>query len=259
MTDRNPYAPPGAVVEITNRAEALSLGTVFTEALRFIVLHWPTVLGAWLIVWVPSALFMSYQDYFVIDEDDFRSSFRMANLFDSFIGIVASGAVVAAMHAYYQREPVRLGESLAASFTSWPRIWITRTLLTIGLLLGLVLLVAPGVYLGVRWALAVNVAVVEQRAAVSALRRSWELTKDCSLVVLLIGLIHWSAVLGGIVIWAIVLGVLELDHWLLDAILTVCFNGLHLFFLICLGCVYQSITTAAEATPGEPAPASDFS
>ena len=50
-------------------------------------------------------------------------------------------------------------------------------LYTVVVALGLVLLIVPGVYVGLRWVFAPQIIVEENAGALSSLRRSWEITR----------------------------------------------------------------------------------
>ena len=50
-------------------------------------------------------------------------------------------------------------------------------LYTVIVALGLVLLIVPGVYVGLRWVFAPQIIVEENASALSSLRRSWEITR----------------------------------------------------------------------------------
>ncbi len=109
----------------------------------------------------------------------FRSAFTGAGLLSVLIG-AAAGAVLTAMIAVIAADTV-LGRPTGAG-AAWrrvrPLVWrllVIGVITTIGPLLGLLLLVVPGVFLWGAWALAVPAMVLERAGVAGSLRRSWRL------------------------------------------------------------------------------------
>ena len=86
-------------------------------------------------------------------------------------------------------QPMRPGEILSTALELYRRTW--RTLLTAGCLL----LVIPGIYVGVQLAASIPALVVEGRRGRSALARSWRLVEG-----------QWWHAFGTIVLAWLVLG-----------------------------------------------------
>jgi hypothetical protein len=71
----------------------------------------------------------------------------------------------------------RLGEIAARGLRVLPTAAATAMMMTLGVILGLILLIVPGVILGFRWYVAVQAAAIEDRGWLGALKRSRELTR----------------------------------------------------------------------------------
>lgn len=69
-------------------------------------------------------------------------------------------------------ERPRPGPSLQAALDQFPRVFVAVLLAGAGVLLGLALLVAPGIYLFVRWYFVTQAVVIESETPVGALRHS---------------------------------------------------------------------------------------
>ena len=69
------------------------------------------------------------------------------------------------------------GETLRAGFDVFGRLFLAVVLVALGVALGLIALIVPGIYLAVRWVAVPQAVVVEGKEGADALRRSWELTR----------------------------------------------------------------------------------
>ena len=69
------------------------------------------------------------------------------------------------------------GETLRAGFDVFGRLFLAVVLVALGVGLGLLALIIPGIYLAIRWVVVPQAVVVEGREGTDALRRSFELTR----------------------------------------------------------------------------------
>ncbi len=116
-------------------------------------------------------------DYFVFGPDDFRKSFKFYQFLDNFVGIIATAGVISIGYTSCLGQRPSFRGAMSVGANSWGRMFWTRFLAALALVLGLVLLIIPGIYLLVRLALVEPVAVCERISGSTAMRRSFELTK----------------------------------------------------------------------------------
>jgi hypothetical protein len=110
-----------------------------------------------------------------------------------------------------------LGDGIHA----WPRLFGTRFVAGVALLLAALLLVLPAIYLTARFSLAETVSVVESKVGPKALGRSMQLTRGKFLIYLaLCAATAIPALLLGSMIHMPLAMLPQLDHWLLSAALT---------------------------------------
>jgi hypothetical protein len=93
------------------------------------------------------------------------------------VALWASCALASATTDAYLGKPFTFGRSIADAFQrTGPLIW-TQFLLISAVVVGLLLLVVPGVYLSLAWSVWIQVLVVEGKSGTSGLRRAKDVTR----------------------------------------------------------------------------------
>jgi hypothetical protein len=180
--------------------------------------NFPVIMAVVVIVWTPLELLSSYMDAFVFGEDDLRKSLRLAQFLSNFFGIIATAGVILIGCEALTGQRATFRSAIAVGFTSWGRMWWTRTLSAFAIVLGFLLLIIPGVYLLVRLSLVEPVAVQERISGAAAMRRSFALTDGRFWLVFRLGLFLTGILCLVIVVLALpTVFVTALDHWLVDA------------------------------------------
>ena len=141
------------------------VGSAISTAGAILFSHFGPFFGTALVASVPSLVF----DYLVPG-----SYFRpIANFI---IGqIVSVTLVYGSMQALRGRQ-ITIGECLSEGLKRLGSALGIAILSGIGIFVGLILLIVPGLILGAMWAVAVPAAVIEQKSSIAALSRSQELT-----------------------------------------------------------------------------------
>jgi len=203
-----------------------------------------------LAICLPIDLLSSYMDYFVFDPDDLRKSFKFSRFLENFIGIIATAAIISIGYKANLGERSSFRSAMSTGLSSWGRMWWTRCLTGLALLLGLLLLIIPGLYLFVRLALIEPVAVCERVSGSTAMRRSFELTKGRFWQLVLLGLVF--GVILVILIACIVIPAIfipALDHWLVDAATSLVADFIGAYGTLCLYSAYVTLS-ANPIMPG---------
>lgn len=137
-----------------------------------------------------------------------RGGSRAQWFLSTLLGFVATGALTAGVLNGLSGRPARLGAMLRAGAD---RVWAVARVSVVGqlaVLLGLVLLVVPGLALVAGLWVAIPVAVAEQWKGTSdALTRSWELTRGRRWKVLAAALVTLGISLGGAILSVLLLDV----------------------------------------------------
>jgi Membrane domain of glycerophosphoryl diester phosphodiesterase len=147
---------------------------VLSEAWAMYKAHWRHLLPLALAVYVAVAL-ISLLLHAILD-------FWAAGLLSALVSLVATfwlqGALVKAIDDIRDGRPdLSLGETFAVVRPQLPAIIVAGILAVLGVILGLILLIIPGLYLLTRWILIIPVIVLEGRSAGESFGRSWELVK----------------------------------------------------------------------------------
>jgi hypothetical protein len=118
-----------------------------------------------------------------------------ANIIVSLTGIVLQAAVIYVVVGEQVGRKVTLGQSLSRGGLLFLPMFGIGLIAGIGTVLGLVLLVVPGLILATAWSVAGPARVIEGPGVSKALQRSWDLTRGNRLRVFALFLLVWGAVL----------------------------------------------------------------
>jgi len=88
------------------------------------------------------------------------------------------GGTILYLQSVIDNRPLHPLTAILSSASCWGRLLLTYMLNALAISLGLMLLLLPGVYFGVRFAVADYSCVLERRGPVAAMRQSWELTPE---------------------------------------------------------------------------------
>jgi len=203
-----------------------------------------------LVICLPLDLLSSYMDYFVFDPDDLRKSFKFSRFLENFIGIIATAAIISVGHKASLGECSSFRSAMRMGVSAWGRMWWTRFLAGLAIILGCLLLFAPGLYLMIRLALVESVAVCEHVSGPTAMRRSFELTRGRVWNLFVLGVAFGTIMIilmGCVVLPAIFIP--ALDHWLVDAATSLVADFIATYGTLCLFSAYVTLS-ANPIMPG---------
>ena len=154
--------------------------------------------------------------------------------------------------------PVVLGDGLRRAFSRFLPLLAISILVFIGLAIGFMLLIVPGIILAMRWAVAVPACVVENLGPISSLRRSAELTKGHRwkifgmTVLILVLFIIALVIVGALVGTGVVVVPQGVGRGLLAAILFVIISGIvTAYFNVIAAMIYHDLRTVKEGVNTE--------
>jgi len=115
-------------------------------------------------------------------------------------GVILQGALIFGAVADFNGRKVYFRECMSVALRYFFPLLGLGILASLGMMLGFLLFIIPGVLIALGWAIATPVLIVEKRSITDSLSRSWELTKGYKrwLLLLLIILMVLSAVIGAI-------------------------------------------------------------
>jgi hypothetical protein len=89
----------------------------------------------------------------------------------------SQAATIVAVSEVHLERPVRIGSAFLRAKECLVEIVVIAIFMGIGILLGAILLIIPGILLALAWSLAIPAAIIETRGPWDAMRRSWGLTR----------------------------------------------------------------------------------
>lgn len=144
-----------------------NVGNVISTAGAILFGHFGPFAGTALVASLPSLVF----DY-LVPNSPFHS------IVDLIVGQIVSVTLVYGSIQALRGQQVTIGECLSEGLKRLGAALGVAILSGIGIGIGLVLLIVPGLILGAMWAVAIPAAVIEERGVTASLSRSQELTSE---------------------------------------------------------------------------------
>lgn len=165
------------------------IGEILSAAFQLYRRHWRTLMAIAAVVVVPLTLLQYGAGHWfrtngqqLQDQGAASSSLWAvagAWLLAALVGLllyqVLTGAITRNIAAEVTGQDLNLEQSYRFGFARLGPILVVSILVGLATLLGLVVLIIPGIYIGVRLAVSTQALVVEDRRGTQAMRRSWDL------------------------------------------------------------------------------------
>jgi hypothetical protein len=185
---------------MTYEIRAMSFAEILDTGFRLVRNHFALLAGIGLVLYGPLAVLQELIGSPTPGQIDAPSAVGAIAfvLLLATLSPIAQGAMALAVGDAYRGRSITVGSAYRASFRRALALAGTFLLMGLGVLLGVVLLVIPGLYLAVAWMLATQIVMLEGIAGSSALSRSRELLRS-----------HMWRALGITVLAVIVMGVIS--------------------------------------------------
>ena len=112
------------------------------------------------------------------DTDDFRQQTAYISILSLSFLPIYWGATILYMQSKLEGSVLTASQAIIASLSFWRSLLFTFILTSFAVFGGLLLLIVPGVYIGVRLAFADYICVLEKQSAVNSLKQSWKESGD---------------------------------------------------------------------------------
>jgi hypothetical protein len=198
----------------------MGIGEILSTAFQLYRRHWRTLLAIAAVVVVPLTLLQYLLGDLVRTQGETTRdgvvetatwSVGIAGLLAALAGIlmylVLTGAITRAVAAEVAGEDPSVEQSYRFGFHRLGSVLLVSVLVGLATIGGLILLVIPGIYIGVRLAVSIEALVVEGRRGTEAMGRSWGLVGG-----------HWWHAFGTLLVAALLIGVV-------NAVITTPFNA----------------------------------
>jgi hypothetical protein len=227
----------------------VTIGTVLDEAWTLYTKHFVRLFLIAFAVYIVLNLVSALLGVSLDDEGLGVVLFAILNAAISIIGYFwVQGALVEATADIHDgKQDLEFGETFSRVQPLLPALIVAGLLAGLGIALGLILLIVPGLYLLTRWALIVPVIVLEKRRAGEAFGRSHELVRGHGWTIF--GLVLVVFLLGAIVS-GIISGLLRaalndfLGFWIGNTVANAIVTP---FFAVALTVAYLQLTRAGDA------------
>jgi magnesium-transporting ATPase (P-type) len=231
----------------------LDMGATLATAWRIYRKKFGLIAAVVATVWMPAELLSSYMDYFVFDPDDLRKSFKFAQFLENFFGIIATAGVIFIGSCTLENAPCGYGTAMLRGIRSWPRLWWTRLVSGLLIVVSLLLLILPGIYVAVRLIFIENIAVLQQEYGVAAIKRCFTLTRGRFWETLGFACVLLGILIAGSVILLLPTFFLEfLDVWWIDAGFMVLTDLLAAYYALGLFVRFRELSQAQTANTQAP-------
>jgi hypothetical protein len=189
----------------------MGIGEILSTAFQLYQRHWRTLLAIAAVVVVPFTLLQ----YLLGDQVRTRGEVTSNGVVETatwavgIAGLVAAlaavvmflvltGAITRAVAAEVAGEDPGVEQSYRFGFHRLGSVLLVSVLVGLAIIGGLLLLIIPGIYIGVRLAVSIEALVVEGRRGTQAMGRSWELVGG-----------HWWHAFGTLVVAGLLTGVVN--------------------------------------------------
>ncbi len=208
----NPYAPPVAAGVAPTQASAgaaqpWEIGEVISQGVELTKRHWPVLIFAPLVAQIiPAVVGVIFQTIGVQVIGGTGGSIvaltgsLVQNLMSIFFMVGLTRIFVAAARG----EAPEFGV-LFSGMDRFGAVFVTAFIMGIAIMIGMVLLVVPGVILALGLGLSIYLCVDMRESPIDALKRSWELTNGHKMKIFLFALVSVGLALAGLI--ACVVGV----------------------------------------------------
>ncbi|RAU16599.1 hypothetical protein DN062_17265 [Nitrincola tibetensis] len=110
--------------------------------------------------------------------DTLPSSFLLIGLLELALLPLYWGATIFYMKSVLDGNPLPTLQAISLGISSWGRLLITYLLNGLAVMAGLIMLIIPGVFVGVRLSFADYICVLEGKTASTSLKQSWGQSKE---------------------------------------------------------------------------------
>ena len=178
-------------------AGKIDISRVLNNMLGVITRHPVIYLGlSFLIIGIPNALLQTAQGNFTTGQAGFNVSASYSSQGFGFIAlmllsIVLQATLIVATLNDLGGKPLSLGECVARAFKKLLPLVGLGIVMAIGVGLGMILLIIPGIILYLMWIVATPVMMAEDRGIIDSLKRSAELTSGSKRKIILLLLIFF--------------------------------------------------------------------
>jgi len=165
-----------------NQQQDFSIVSILERSFKILMKNPLVFLGLTLIAIIPSFLIT------LLWSTSIGASY-FASVLQTILILMAGGGIVYGVYQILRGQPTSIGETLTHGLARLLPLFLVALLAGLGIGIGLLLLVVPGVILGCIWAVCVPACVIEKLNPIESLKRSMELTSGYRVTIFILILI----------------------------------------------------------------------
>jgi Membrane domain of glycerophosphoryl diester phosphodiesterase len=150
---------------------------LFSTAWKIYRAHFGIITAVYLTVWAPCNLLTSYAEAHGMLPESMAASIRLNSWIETFVGVIATGAVLHIARMALEGRKLTYREAISVGFRKWGAMMKGQLLVNFATVIGLLLLLIPGLMVAVRTVFVASFIVDKGENASSALDSSWQLSK----------------------------------------------------------------------------------
>lgn len=223
------------------------LGVALQDSLRYYARHWKNIFLIVLPISLPADVVSALASLYLPEEGSLCLEISIGIALALLVGPVYQRALILYVTRTNAGQPVLLRDLWAQGVLLWRPMFVLMLLSVVAIFGGLLLMIVPGIIIGIRLSLADIALVSRGGSAVHALRSSWQMTEQVFWPMLagyvIFGILVEMA--GGLL--AAVMLALGLDYWWTDAIYGALYASCFALLTVFACRVYDLLPTLGDA------------
>jgi hypothetical protein len=255
MNSTNPYLPPASDTDAAPFGSAqttppfVTVGDLLKRSVSFYFANILTIATITLIVFVPVEIVKNFLEHVAHVEDNIPLTMRIETIVESIFGSLVTAALLSSLKTKIDTgRALAVRDAFSAGGSRWGSVFSARFRSGLFVLVGLVLVIVPGVIWLVRYSLVDEVATLEGAGrAAQTMDRSRALVRGHGWKVFWAGLVSLLVVLSIGVIGGVISGIANV--WLVTALVDSVNDVIYRFFAVLMLLMYLGLG-GRGAAPG---------
>lgn len=166
--------------------------------------------------------------------------------FNMMLNALFGAAMAYATYQILLNKPVSIGQALNRGFERFSPLIGAAALTTLGIALGMILLIVPGIILACMWAVTIPACALEGTGAVDSIKRSCELTKGYRVQIFAIVFLFFLSMAILLFVAIFIVGLISQSHIVITMVSAVLVIVPQALYGIMIAIIYYDLRTIKE-------------